>query len=57
MMLASIDMAHYQFSSHRMLREYYDVMYAKTLDCKEKNVCPSYFDQPYPKYPDHQHYQ
>jgi starch phosphorylase len=57
MMLASIDMAHYQLSSHRMLREYYDVMYAKTLDCKEKNVCPSYFDQPYPKYPDHQHYQ
>lgn len=29
MMRSSIDMAHWQFSSHRMLREYYDLMYEK----------------------------
>lgn len=39
MMRASIDMAHYQFSSHRMLREYYDVLYHKTIECQEKDVC------------------
>jgi len=27
MMRASIDMAHWQFSSHRMIREYFDLMY------------------------------
>lgn len=30
MMQASVDMSHWQFSSARMLREYYDVMYIKT---------------------------
>lgn len=30
MMRASIDMAHYQFSTHRMIREYFDILYAKT---------------------------
>ncbi len=29
MMRASIDMAHYQFSSHRMIREYFDILYGK----------------------------
>jgi len=32
MMRASIDMAHWQFSSHRMLREYYDVLYSRVQD-------------------------
>lgn len=39
MMRASIDMAHYQFSSHRMLREYYDVLYAKVFACQELGAC------------------
>jgi starch phosphorylase len=30
MMRASIDMSRWQFSSHRMLREYYDVLYLPT---------------------------
>ncbi len=29
MMRACIDMAHWQFSSHRMLKEYYDVLYSR----------------------------
>ncbi len=45
MMRASIDMSHYQFSSHRMLREYYDVMYQKTIECQDENVCPVRFDR------------
>lgn len=45
MMRASIDMAHYQFSSHRMLREYYDVIYHKTLMCREQNICLQPFEQ------------
>ena len=48
MIRASIDMAHYQFSSHRMLREYYDVIYQKTLLCRDKNVCI----QPFEKMPE-----
>lgn len=39
MMRASIDMANYQFSSHRMLREYYDVLYHKAFMCQNQNVC------------------
>lgn len=39
MMRASIDMAHYQFSSHRMLREYFDVLYAKAFACQETGIC------------------
>ncbi len=55
MMRASIDMAHYQFSSHRMLREYFDVLYERAFTCQAKNICPPrykqepalYFDQNY----------
>jgi len=36
MMRASIDMAHYQFSSDRMLREYYDVLYARKAVARDK---------------------
>lgn len=32
MMRASIDMAHYQFSTHRMIREYFDILYTKTMN-------------------------
>ncbi len=46
MMRASIDMANYQFSSHRMLREYYDVMYHRTVLCRDKNICPQPFEIP-----------
>ncbi|MCL4439928.1 MAG: alpha-glucan family phosphorylase [Firmicutes bacterium] len=46
MMRASIDMANYQFSAHRMLREYYDVMYYKTILCQEKSICPMPFEVP-----------
>ena len=45
MMRASIDMSHYQFSSHRMLREYYDVVYHKTMLCREKHICPTPFGE------------
>lgn len=49
MMRASIDMSHYQFSSHRMLREYYDVMYYKTILSQEKGICPApYVEQSVP---------
>lgn len=34
MMRASIDMSRYQFSTHRMLREYYDVLYGPTFEAK-----------------------
>lgn len=44
MMRASIDMAHYQFSSHRMLREYYDVLYHKTVECQQKDACVTPFE-------------
>ena len=37
MMRASIDMAHYQFSSHRMIREYYDILYPKSA-CADKKI-------------------
>ena len=43
MMRSSIDMAHYQFSSHRMLREYYDVMYQKTALNQGRYVRPHSF--------------
>lgn len=46
MMRASIDMANYQFSSHRMLREYYDVMYHRTVLCRDKNICPQPLEIP-----------
>jgi len=49
MMRASIDMSHYQFSTHRMLREYYDVMYYKTILCQKKGICPTpYIEQSVP---------
>jgi glycogen phosphorylase len=32
MMRASIDMSHWQFSTHRMIREYYELMYKKIMD-------------------------
>ena len=36
MMRASIDMAHWQFSSQRMIREYYDLMYRKDEHFEER---------------------
>lgn len=42
MMRASIDMAHYQFSSNRMLREYYDVLYHKTA-LLQKDISSSHY--------------
>jgi len=57
MMRASIDMAHYQFSSHRMLREYYDVIYHKTILCQDKNICLQPFEQEAPAYTDRQPYR
>ncbi|MCL4441589.1 MAG: alpha-glucan family phosphorylase [Firmicutes bacterium] len=56
MMRASIDMAHYQFSSHRMLREYYDVLYNKTILCQEKNICPVSYDQEPVQYSEQPHH-
>ncbi|WP_418792124.1 alpha-glucan family phosphorylase [Phosphitispora sp. TUW77] len=50
MMRASIDMAHYQFSSHRMLREYYDVMYQKTAQNQTKHIRPHAFVSSAPEY-------
>lgn len=41
-MRGSIDMAHWQFSSHRMLREYYDLMYKKVLEPQESCTMPEY---------------
>ncbi|WP_423751941.1 alpha-glucan family phosphorylase [Heliobacterium chlorum] len=38
MMRASIDMARWQFSSHRMIREYFDLMYELTRDAQEMNL-------------------
>jgi starch phosphorylase len=38
MMRASIDMSHYQFSTHRMIREYFDVLYAKTAGAGERGA-------------------
>lgn len=43
MMRASIDMAHWQFSSQRMLREYYEVMYSKVPLQHRQNInVPAY---------------
>lgn len=42
MMRASIDMAHWQFSSQRMLREYIDLMYAKSLEEQGLSEVPAY---------------
>lgn len=55
MMRSSIDMAHYQFSAYRMLREYYDVLYFKTIMCRDKNICPAPFDQEPVHYAGHQY--
>lgn len=38
MMRASIDMSRWQFSSHRMLREYYDVLYIPTLRAQQHAI-------------------
>ncbi|HEX3032147.1 MAG TPA: alpha-glucan family phosphorylase, partial [Bacillota bacterium] len=37
MMLASIDMAHWQFSSRRMLNEYYDVLYNRVMELQAQH--------------------
>lgn len=42
MMRASIDMAHYQFSTHRMLREYYDVLYKFKSHHIQQNIYGTY---------------
>lgn len=42
MMRASIDMCHWQFSSHRMLREYYDIMYQKAFELSQSPELPNY---------------
>lgn len=42
MMRGSIDMAHWQFSSHRMLREYYDLMYYKVQESQDVAMVPVY---------------
>lgn len=41
-MRGSIDMAHWQFSSHRMLREYYDLMYNKVQELRDCPIIPAY---------------
>lgn len=56
MMRASIDMSHYQFSSHRMLREYFDVMYYKTILCREKGICPTPFIEQAMPYTEQSHW-
>ncbi len=53
MMRSSIDMAVYQFSSHRMLREYYDVMYYRTFLDRQPNILP----QPSARGPDYMEHQ
>ena len=45
MMRASIDMSHWQFSSSRMLREYYDVMYIRTLKDQNPITVPNFMHQ------------
>ncbi len=44
MMRASIDMSHYQFSSHRMLREYFDVLYHKTYLSQRDRISMTQFE-------------
>lgn len=41
MMLASIDMAQWQFSSARMIREYYDVMYVPVFQAQDRREAVS----------------
>lgn len=57
MMRASIDMAHYQFSSHRMLREYFDVLYHKVYMCQENNICLAPFEEASMSYTHQPQYQ
>ncbi len=40
MMRASIDMSNYKFSSLRMIREYYELMYVPTVEQKDEIVAP-----------------
>ncbi len=56
MMRASIDMSHYQFSAHRMLREYYDVMYYRTFRCQKEKFCLSSFPTDPARYIEQQPY-
>jgi len=40
MMQASIDMAHYKFSSSRMIREYYELMYSRVIEQRDAVTAP-----------------
>lgn len=41
MMRASIDMAHYQFSTQRMVREYFELLYSRTYNKKQASREPA----------------
>lgn len=56
MMRASIDMSNYQFSSYRMLREYFDVLYHKAYECQANDICMTQFEDASMHYAEHHNY-
>jgi len=52
MMRASIDMSHYKFSSARMIREYYELMYKRIMERHDAisaawmTASPTHYEQP-----------
>ena len=53
MMRASIDMSHYKFSSARMIREYYELMYKRIMERHDAVTVPWMTSAP-PRYDQHQ---